>query len=224
MIGRRACFLSWFALFATLLLSACQTTQVREERLARFFDEIMFGGAYDAHLVQDKKLKRWGGPICAEVAGPKAAQLQERVAALLNQIAQLTATDVKFADLASCEANVVVTLTRESAFLVNREYANCYITFSERNDTIVAASVYIGVERMERFDRCLAHEFLHVFGFRYHSGIVRSVLSPGHRADGLTTWDELALRVAYDQRLFPGISRDEAMPIVRQILSSKASR
>lgn len=222
--GRRV-HLAWHCvLFATLLLGGCQTAQVREERLARFFDEIMFGGAFDAHLVQDKKLKRWDGPICAEVTGPKAAQFRERVAALLSRIARLTGTDVRLADSASCEANVVVKLTRESAFLVNREYANCYVTLGERDGTIIRAAVYIGVERMERFDKCLAHEFLHVFGFRYHSGIVRSILSPGHAVDGLSVWDELVLRAAYDQRLSPGMSRDEAMPIVRRILSAGASQ
>ena len=53
------------------------------------------------------------------------------------------------------------------------------------------------------------------FGFRYHSGIVRSILSPAHGEEDFTHWDELMLTTLYNDRLTPGSSRAEALASVR---------
>jgi hypothetical protein len=65
---------------------------------------------------------------------------------------------------------------------------------------------------------CLSHEIMHAMGFLNHSPILPSTLSPLHAEQDFTLWDEVALRVLYDDRLRPGMTEDEAMPIARQII------
>ena len=212
-------FRSWCWLFVPFLLAACQPTEGRQERLVSFVDELMFGSPFDAHAPQDKAVLRWERPLCVAMLGSSDEDLDERVADLVDRMAEAAGRDAEIFESGDCTANVVVHLTEDDDYLVNREYANCYMTFEADGHRMARASIFIGRNRPELFDRCLAHEFMHAFGFRYHSGIVRSVLSPAHQVDAPSAWDLLALRVLYDPRLRPALARQDALPIIRAIIA-----
>ena len=87
---------------------------------------------------------------------------------------------------------MTVTFVKNPDFLINREHVPCYARLNLDDHLITRAEVQISIAEPELIDHCLAHELMHVFGFRYHSGIVRSVLSPAHgNPELLTPWDEL---------------------------------
>ncbi len=211
------------ALLALLMLAGCETTQARNDRLVRFMDELLFGGPFDAHQEQDKHLARWNGPMRVAMAGAQAEGYHERVGEEVKAMGALAGLEARMVGAAG-EANVIVTLVDESDFLVNEEYAGCYVSLGGSGSGIRQATIYIGMAQADNFERCIAHELMHVFGFRFHSGVVSSVLSPAHGEEALTAWDELALQVLYDPRLETGIARDMALPVVRQIVSERTAR
>lgn len=219
-VGRAA---ACAALLALLMLAGCETTQARNDRLVRFVDEVLFGGPFDAHQEQDKHLARWSGPMRVAMAGAQAGNHHERVADEVKAMGALTGLEVRMVEAVG-EANVIVTLEEEGDFLVNEEYVGCYVSLDGSGSRIQQATIHVGMAQAENFERCIAHEFMHVFGFRFHSGVVRSVLSPVHGEDALTAWDELALQVLYDPRLDTGVARDMALPVVRQIVSERAAK
>jgi hypothetical protein len=205
-------------LLAIVLLAGCRAPEVPDERLVRFVDELVFGGPFDAHKEQDKRITRWSGEMRVAIMGPGAKDYREPLAGHLASMADLSGLDARMIAAGDQDANVMVELVDELDFLVNREYANCYVRKYRRKNRIYRAKVYIGMAEPEGFRRCLVHELMHVFGFGYHSGIVRSALSPVHREAKLTEWDELALRVLFDSRLEVGAPRDQTLPIIRQII------
>jgi hypothetical protein len=207
-----------WALLALVLLAGCATPEVRNERLVRFMDELFFGGPYDAHHEQDKHLARWRGPMRVAITGPHAEDYRDALAEQVARMAQLSGLDAHMAAAGDGEANVVVELVEERDFLINREYADCYAHVKGGENHIDSAKVYIGMDKPEGFEDCAAHELMHVFGFRFHSGILRSVMSPAHGEDELTEWDELAFQVLYDPRLELGAPRDLVLPVVRRIV------
>ena len=207
-----------WGLLALALLTGCATEEVRNERLVRFMGELFFGGPYDAHHEQDKRLARWRGPMRVAIIGPHAEDYRDALAEQVARMAQLSGLDAHMAAAGDGEANVVVELVEERDFLVNREYANCYAHLEGGEHHIDGAKIYIGMDKSDGFEDCAAHELMHVFGFRFHSGIVRSVMSPAHGEDELTEWDELAFQVLYDPRLELGAPRDLVLPVVRQIV------
>ena len=202
----------------TLLAAGCQTAEIRNDRLARFVDEIAFGGPFDEHLAQDRALARWSGVIRATVSGVQADEYRIRVVNLLAAFTRLTGISAALAD-ENETTNFTVTFFEKPDFLINREHVPCYASLRGDNHRITGTEVQISVAELELVDSCLAHEFMHAFGLRYHSGIINSVLSPAHEATGLTPWDELALTVLFDARLEPGTTRDDASPTIRDIIS-----
>ena len=216
---RRTSSRAWRWLFVPFLLAACQSTEGRQERLVSFVDELMFGSPFDAHALQDKTVLRWEEPICVGIEGADGGEWDDRVASVVGRMAEAAGRKLETSETGDCTANVVLRLTRDDRFLVNREHANCYMRIKAAEHRIARAWIFIGLNRPALFDRCLAHELMHVLGFRYHSGIVRSVLSPTHHAEQLTDWDLLAIRALYDPRLRPALPRRDALPFIRATIA-----
>jgi len=205
-------------LLAFALLVGCSAPEVPDERLVRFVDELTFGGPFDAHHEQDKRVARWSGDLRVAITGPGAEDYREPLAGHVASMAALSGLEAQMLAEGDEDANVVVELVEELDFLINREYVNCYAHLQGRGNRFEEATVYIGVAQSEGFQKCVVHELMHVFGFRYHSGIIRSVLSPVHGEAELTEWDALALRVLFDSRLEVGAPRNRALPIIQRVI------
>ena len=121
-------------------------------------------------------------------------------------------------------ADLTITFVENEDFLVNREHVPCFARVRTQSDRIVDAEVQLSAADPEQIDRCLSHELMHAFGIFYHSGIVRSTMSPAHGEAQLTAWDVMALRVLYDARLEFGASREQAAPTIREVVSELVKR
>ena len=214
--------LNWLGccLVPVLLVLGCAGADVPQERIVRFVDELTFGGPFDEHVPQDEKLVRWTSDLRVALAGPGADQAREKVAV---QLATFTAATGIGADIVALDAapNVTLSFVETADFLINREHVQCFAGTDRDQGIIKQAVIQISIEDPTMIDQCLAHEFMHVFGLHYHSGIVRSALSFAHDEQELTQWDVIALQTVYDARLSVGIDRDEALPIMRQIIAER---
>jgi hypothetical protein len=213
--GFRRCAL---ALFTVLLVTACQSKTPPDQRVARFVDEVMFGGPIDSHLPKEDRVVKWGGDPLVAVTGTDVGEYRSRVSAQLERFSELSGLDARIGD-AAIPADLKITFVESEDFLINREHVPCFARIRTRFDRIVVAEVHLSTARPDQIDHCLSHELLHAFGLRYHSGIVRSALSPAHEAAQLTPWDELALRVLYDAKLELGAARADAAPIIQEVVS-----
>ena len=203
-----------------LALSACQSSPERNDRVYRFVDEIGFGGPLDALGGEESKLVRWKEPIRLSISGTRAEELAPRVEERLDRLATAAGMDwYRVDDVAG--ANLTVEFLASRDFLTNREYVPCYVRLRWDDYRIKAAEVQISVAEPDKIDRCIAHELMHAFGFRYHSGILRSILSPAHDEQDLTEWDLVAIGILYDQRVTSGIERQEAAPLLRALVAER---
>jgi hypothetical protein len=142
--------------------------------------------------------------------------------AQLGRVARLTGLDIAPAEPDET-ANFSVLFVAKEDFLVNREYVPCYARTEFSEGTMIRVVIQISVEREDMIEKCIAHEILHGMGLRGHSALVSSVLSPLHGENDLTRWDELLLRVLYDDRLVPGMPRDQAVLEATKIIAEPMS-
>lgn len=69
---------------------------------------------------------------------------------------------------------------------------------------------------------CIAHEITHGFGIRGHgSHFGPSVLTDSNE---LTVNDKLLIRTLYDWRISPGMTREQALPVVRRVMAELLRR
>ncbi len=201
-----------------LLLASCQAAELRRERIYRFVDEISFGGPLDPVARREPRLARWGEPLKVTFLEGETPEYIALVEAQLATFTRLTGVPVNYIDDEE-DANVTVAFKADPDFLANREYVPCYVGLRSGSTDLRRATIEISVADPERIERCIAHELMHTFGFRYHSGVVRSILSPAHDQETFSEWDELALRILYHPSVEAGLTREQAAPVFRRLIA-----
>ena len=209
-----------------LLLSvgSCQTTKEQHrDRLARFFEDVVFGGLPgDDHT--GEQLTRWDGPIRLQVSGAQADTYRQEVWAQLRMAAGLAGLSIEESDAGGEDPNFVVLFAPTKNFPVNERYAPCRAGVRSANGVLFHILIQISVAEKNWVKPCIAHEIAHSFGLFGHSPRVPSVLSPIHGETDFTDWDEMLLGALYDPRLLPGMSKAEAMPVARGIIAEQLAR
>ena len=92
--GRRTAGL---LLLVLMLVADCTTPEARNERLVRFVDELIFGGPFDAHHEQDKRIARWQGKMRVAITGPGAEDYRTTLAEQVAGMAALSGLDARMA-------------------------------------------------------------------------------------------------------------------------------
>lgn len=204
-----------------LLLPACQSADLQSARVARFVDEIVFGGAFDAHLPQNNRVIRWSGEIRLQIAGVTTDELDSLVYRRLQTLSQIAGLPVERAGNIG-NPNLTLTFVEDLDFEINHERVPCFARIMDHKDfEIFRAEIYISVVDPDIIEHCIDHELMHVFGFGYHSSILISALSPFHNAERITAWDEVALSTLFDPRIEPGAERGAVSPVIQEIVRER---
>jgi hypothetical protein len=190
----------------------------------------------------ENPLERWVGSLNYGLYGfavtpedrANTARLMERIAALTGLEITETEKDTNFwitittpgerkdisDEFARTNSSLAETfdLWRSSAEII------CYGTYwesEEESHRIDAAMVVIGSEtRGLMRESCLHEEIVQVLGLANdHPEVRPSIFNDDEEFALLTEHDEYLLRILYDPRLEPGMTAEEAMPIVRQIVA-----
>lgn len=199
---------------SVLTLAACAVpgAGISPERFARFFDELAYGNPATPEGVTPS-LVRWTGPrLFYAVAGAHEASDDRRIAEAVGEFSGITGIEIRRGE--TSEAQLTITFTKEQLLGAHDELGRCVTRGRASGTAITRAEILVNTERVGSLDDCLDHELMHAFGFRHHSAIMPSVMSPFRPSGTLTEADRVALRVLYDPKLTPGIGRDQAWPLV----------
>lgn len=185
-------------------------------------------------------LERWVGPLNYHLSGfAVTAEDRDETARLMKRIAGLTGLEITETEK---DTNFWITITtpgeredfRGLLALADPEMAEtfdlwrfsdeiiCYGTYwesAEESHSIDAALVVIGSEtRGLMRESCLHEEIVQVLGLANdHPKVRPSIFNDDEEFALLTEHDENLLRILFDPRLEPGMTAEEAIPIVRQI-------
>ncbi len=225
------------ALAATMLTGACALLPVNidppaPDTLAERFELIAF---YNELSSEVAPLARWReGPIRVGTLGADASRYGADIALLADEFSTLTGAHFELvgpnqtADiviLMDTRQNIVQQFERVPALRSEVQYAasaNCfgiYFAGSTVNPyTIESAVISIRRASAQPTRRCLAQELTQVLGLPNDiDDPDGTVFASGSTRTTLSASDRNIVRILYDRRLQPGMTRTEAMPIVRRI-------
>ncbi len=214
-----------FLVVVWVALTGCQSSQQVEDRLVAAFGETMFDAGPAGHgqgkmFSQSGNLAKWESPVIVAVVeggNPENVALTKEI---LNELAELGDLELELAKRGAAGIELEIHFSDKREFVINgNQLATCYARTGGAPDGRLAnVGIYIGItgEGEWRTD-CLTHELLHGMGWRGHTHRIRSAISYAHGETELTKWDRLMMRALYDPRLPPGISKADAIPIVRAI-------
>ena len=214
-----------FPIVVLVALTGCQSNQKVEDRLVAAFGETMFDAGSASHgqgemLSRSGILAKWESPITVAVVEGDTPKNIALAKVTLTELAELGGLELEWAELGTSGIELEIYFSDKRQFVINgNQLASCYArTGGTPNGRLTAAGIYISAdgEGDWRTD-CLTHELLHALGWRGHTHRVRSVISYVHGETELTKWDRMMMRALYDPRLPPGISKADALPVIRVI-------
>lgn len=218
------------------------------QNLIRNFERIALRHEADASVPaseanwQPNALMRWEGPLNYRLVGSAVTEEDRaEVSQLMRLISRLTGLEVTEADR---DLNFLILITTpperqfyaeqlgqlnpalESTFDFWRRtssvicVANNLFSSSDSN-RIVAGLVAIGSETTGLLRKaCLHEEIVQALGLANdHPEVRPSIFNDDSEFALLTEHDEYLLRILYDRRLRPGMTADEATPLVRRIVA-----
>ena len=209
-----------------------------------FFSEFTLRDGALAPEERETPLTKWRRPIRYEIVGDAVTERdRETYAALARRFTTVTGLDIREAAQGEEDNLLILILSRvarrraadfleqagggANAGLVYRLRTDDYtipcaatVGASARDPSIVQGIILIKAETSGLLRRSCAHEeFAQVLGPGNDFSEARpSIFNDDGEFALLTEHDEYILRVLYDDRLQPGMSRDQAMPIARRII------
>ena len=190
------------------------------DRLARFFDELVYGNPAEPEGVSPR-LVRWTEPrLSYAVGGERAPADDMRIATELGRFAGLTG--VAIAPGPAKDAQLTIEFQAGPMAPIHDELARCYTRIIYNEAGVQSAHIVVNTETPGTLTACLDHELMHAFGFPHHSPIMPSVMSPFRRADTLSPADQAVLAALYDPRLKIGMTEEAVAPALGSVLSAHA--
>ncbi|MEM6662853.1 MAG: DUF2927 domain-containing protein [Pseudomonadota bacterium] len=204
----------------------------------------------DGRMVNEqlaKPLKRWSGTIRYKLVGDGVVEEDADVlAALTERLSRLTG--LTFAPAAD-EHDLLISIATPRGraevsmlldYMGQAEYRRrydlwrqsfgwiCGAVMSESDQNtgqLVYAHVFLRDElRGDMRRACLHEEVAQALGLTNDSNYARpSIFNDDQEFALLTRHDEILLSVLYDDRLVPGMQKDDAMPIVRRIIEGQTT-
>lgn len=218
-------FIYIFLAVAMTALVGCQSSLEVEDRLVTAFGETMFDVGPASHgqgemFSKSGNLAKWESPVTVAVVEGDTPENVAATKEILSELAELGGLELDWVEAGADGIELEIHFSDKREFVINEnQLAACYARTGGAPDGLLqAVGIYIGSSGKDEWRTdCLTHELLHALGWRGHTHRIRSAISYAHGESELTKWDRLMMRALYDPRLPPGISKADAIPVVRVI-------
>ena len=221
---------------AAMLLAACthpiNIDPSAPDGLAERFELVAF---YEEITGNEAPLRRWDAPIRAFVAGPSI--FDHHIESTIRSLNEVFPYGIERTTEQN-NLNLIVAILEQDDIEKFQQFMdergvqnlmkgwrfNCSAVFYMKPDNvtvILSALVYIDADLPPaEIRRCLAQEITQTLGLPNDiDDPDGTVFSSYSRRETLSESDRRMVRILYDPRLTPGMTRVEAMPIVREIVA-----
>ncbi len=204
------------------------------DKLVATFDDVVFGAEID-ETMRSKVVAKWNGDLRISVKGQAKESHIKYLRRHLDSILDITGLSISAVDGDEKPENVtVVFVPRVQMSKIKIDTVDpklirtlsgpgsCYfLAFRDPPDAIVRSIIVVNNERSSRaINHCLLEEVLQSLGLPNDSDLIRpSVFSDLDTVTSIQRTDEILVRTLYDPRLTPGMNRDEALVVARQVIA-----
>lgn len=200
-------------------------------RAVGLFDQ----GALANETRHARPVTKWPGAIGITVRGDAGSEWLARVQQIADDLADLTGQQITVEENPLWAGDIDVYVTNRASYWpffvepvsgVKDQPFTCIALPSTVDGEIRGSKIHInaGVVPPDGVSACLLEEIFQSMGFFGETpGHPETVLDDDIGYRELGSMDRLLLRTLYDPRLSAGMSRDRALPLVRQILRENLS-
>ncbi len=231
MIRRAAAGIAALVLVAGVLTAAAPPAarandELETTLLIRQFEAIAFSAEFGGKHRRGRIVK-WDGPIRVRVRGYNAIKYVAEVQAQLRELSRLSGLTIELVNWSNAAAppNLDINFTTTAGSSRFDPSAPCRTLFHDRAFVIQRVEIYIAPDDADQRRHCIAEELTQALGLANDSVVFRnSIFNDDSRQQVLAPWDSLMIRILYDPRIRPGMTKVQALPIAREVVSDLLRR
>ncbi len=194
--------------------------------------EIVFGSEF---VGQDSNIvRKWTVPLRIAIYAKEPQRYRGLVEPVLQQLHELTGLDIRLVDQSAPAQNAYVLILGREQFYAYAEshlspgknprtntYLDCFGLFAAGSGGVIGELTAVIPEFASEATKrsCVIEEVAQALGLPNDSFTVQpSIFNDDDEYQDLTWQDELFLRVLYDARVRPGMTRAEFEPLAKRIV------
>ena len=220
------------AVIVALLVPSRADDSLSNAQVVSNLMEIVFGSEFIGE--DSNTVRKWTVPPRIAIYAREPERYDALVEPVLQQLRGLTGLDIRLVDRASPAQNAYILILGREQFYAYAEshlspgknprtntYLDCFGVFAaDRGGAINELTAVIPESTSEATKRsCVIEEVTQALGLPNDSFTVKpSIFNDDDESQDLTWQDQLFLRVLYDGRVRPGMTRAEFEPLARRIL------
>jgi Protein of unknown function (DUF2927) len=194
--------------------------------------EIVFGSEFVGE--DSATVRKWTAPVRLAIYAKDPAHYRGLVEPVLRQLHELTRLDIRLVDGSAPDQNAYILILGREQFYAYAEshlspgknprtntYLDCFGLFAAGSGGVINELTAVIPEFASEATKraCVIEEVTQALGLPNDSFTVKpSIFNDDDEYLDLTWQDELFLRVLYDARVRPGMSRAEFEPLARRIV------
>jgi hypothetical protein len=194
--------------------------------------EIVFGSEFVGE--DSESVRKWTTPLRVAIYAREPAQYRALVEPVLQQLRELTGLDIRLIDRSAPDQNAYVLILGRDQFYAYAQshlspgknprtntYLDCFGVFAAGQDGVITELTAVIPEFVDEATKraCVIEEVTQALGLPNDSFTVKpSIFNDDDEYQDLTWQDELFLRVLYDPRVRPGMTRAAFEPLAKQIV------
>lgn len=185
------------------------------------FERIAFSNEYGGQHRLGRIVK-WQRPVRIRIRGRNAHRYRHEVAEMVTQLRRLSGLNMEL-----LERRDQPGVNFEIEFVDSRPpgKALCETIFRLKYFAIVRVHIFITAKNPPQRKHCIVEEMTQALGLGDDSSLIfPSIFNDSSRQQDLRLWDEIMLQTLYSARLFPGIRKKSARPIVRATIAGLIAR
>jgi len=188
-------------------------------RLINQFHQVAFTGEYDGMHPRGRIIK-WTGPLRLHITGIGSSTYFDEVERFAGTLAQLTGTRIQLVNDRNW-ANVRINMLSKRQMAYIRPDQDCYaeVRFHETGFSIEQADVHITADDPVMRKHCIHEELTQIMGLTNDSTLQDvSIFNDFSRQTRLEREDRIMLVALYQPEIRPGMTVEQAMPLVGRIM------
>ena len=182
-----------------------------------------FGGAH-----RFDRIVKWEGPIRARLEGPNADAYKAQVERQFAVLRRLTGLSMEIVDgfRPFADVNMTITFVDTGGRGPEDPERACFSSAHEDDNFVLRkAEIMITADIPELRQHCVVEEISQALGLLNDSTILfPSIFNDDSRQQALSPWDELMFYAHYDPRIRPGMTINQAMPVIREIFVQELAK
>lgn len=193
-----------------------------------FFDTLALTADFGPFNRRPAWVRKWNGPVTITLSEP-AEKLRDDIERLTRRVSRWTGLPFSVATPGTrpiADGSNVINIRLIPQADTGAAFASGDIVCQTETHGMGGALHTGYMVISERYIDCLTHEFMHVLGFDSHwrptgRTNIRSVLAlrdTEMRTSDFSSWDILAIRLLYNQRIHAGMPRGRSLVIANEVI------